>query len=140
MHKHYTCNTYLKSNRLVSWQHILAVCNTINDILIIGETFDDHLHNLRFVLQRLREADLKLKLFKYATYSATFWVILSLNMAQLLILLRQTKLSVGQPLYLQKQIQQFTGFICSIKRFATITTALYCLTEEITTFKRAIQC
>ena len=33
----------------------------IDDILVMGETLEDHLQNLQLVLQRLREAGLKLR-------------------------------------------------------------------------------
>ena len=33
----------------------------IDDILVVGQMFEEHLENLRMVLQRLREASLKLK-------------------------------------------------------------------------------
>ena len=33
----------------------------IDDLLVIGKTFTEHLANLELVLQRLREANLKLK-------------------------------------------------------------------------------
>ena len=33
----------------------------IDDILVIGKTYEEHLHNMRAVLERLRSASLKLK-------------------------------------------------------------------------------
>ena len=45
----------------------LSVCmDYIDDILVVGSTFDHHLKNLETVLQRLREAGLKLKTPKCA--------------------------------------------------------------------------
>jgi len=33
----------------------------LNDIIVVGKNFDDHLNNLCIVLQKLREANLKVK-------------------------------------------------------------------------------
>ena len=49
----------------LQWYNCLVY---LDGILIIGKTFDDHLHNLRLVFERLREAGLKLKPSKCAVY------------------------------------------------------------------------
>ena len=64
------CNAPVTFQRLMDlvlaglqWNNCLVY---LDDILIIGKTFDDHLHNLSFVLDRIRGAGLKLKPSKCA--------------------------------------------------------------------------
>ena len=81
----------------LQWNNCLVY---LDDILIVGKTFDDQLHNLSFVFDRTRGAGLKLKPSKRAVCrkQVTYLGILSLQMAYLLISLRSTRLRTGQSL------------------------------------------
>ena len=44
--------------RGLTWNIVLAF---LDDVLVMGKTFDDHLRNLRYVFERFRQYGLKLK-------------------------------------------------------------------------------
>ena len=44
----------------VQWSHCLAIVY-MDDIIVVGRSFKDHLQNLSVALQRLKEANLRLK-------------------------------------------------------------------------------
>lgn len=71
------CNTPATFQRLMElvlaglqWKSCLVY---LDDVIIVGKTFSEHLHNLRGVLNRIREASLKLKPATFALYTLTSW-------------------------------------------------------------------
>ena len=120
------CNAPVTFQRLMDlvlaglqWHNCLVY---LDDILIIGKTFEEHLENLQIVFDRLREAGLKLKPSK-CRVCQLIWGMLS---PQVVLLLIHPRLTVNKwPIPTsQREIRQFFGFVSYyrrfIKNFATI--------------------
>ena len=127
----------------LQWNNCLVY---LDDILIIGRTFDDHLQNLSLVLDRLRGAGLKLKPFKCAicrkqvTYLGhiVFTDGIATDPA------KTNKVKCWPTPTSKHQVQEFLGLVSYyrrfIKSFATVAKPLHRLTEKTTTFKWTTQC
>ena len=123
----------------LQWHNCLVY---LDDILIIGKTFEEHLENLQLVFDRLREAGLKLKPSK-CRVCQLIWGMLS---PQVVLLLIHPRLTVNKwPIPTsQREIRQFLGFVSYyrrfIKNFATIAKPLHRLTEKNAQFKWISHC
>ena len=118
----------------------------VDDIIIPGKTFDDHLHNLHSVLLRLREANLKLQPPKciFARKSVSFLghIISAKDIAA--DPTKVNKVATWPTPTCRRDVQQFLG-LCNyyrrfIKNFADIARPLHRLTEKTATFMWSENC
>ena len=127
----------------LQWYNCLVY---LDDILIIGKTFDDHLHNLRLVFERLREAGLKLKPSKCAVCrkQVTYLGHIVSRDGIATDPEKTNKVECWPTPTSKKQVQQFLGLVSYYRRFirgfATIAKPLHRLTEKTATFKWTTQC
>jgi hypothetical protein len=118
----------------------------LDDVIIIGKSFEDHLHNLHHVFQRFREAGLKLKPTK-CTFCQPEVSFLGHVVSRTGIATDPSKVeSIRKwPAPTQrKEVQQFLG-LCNyyrrfIQNFATIAKPLYRLTEKTCEFQWSVDC
>ena len=77
----------LLAGRGIQWNSCLVY---LDDIIVLGKTFEDHLKHLAQVFQRLREANLKLQIKNVICVNSqySFWGMLFHRKEFLLILLR----------------------------------------------------
>ena len=127
----------------IQWHDCLVY---LDDIIVLGRSFDEHLKNLAKVFQRLREANLKLQVkkcvFGRETVKFLGHIISSAGIAT-----DPEKIArVAQwPVPLNKsELQQFLGFVNYYRRFikdcASVSKPLYQLTELNRHFKWTDQC
>ena len=127
----------------LQWYNCLVY---LDDILIIGKTFDDHLHNLRLVFERLREAGLKLRPSKCAVCrkQVTYLGHIVSRDGIATDPEKTNKVECWPTPTSKKQVQQFLGLVSYYRRFirgfATIAKPLHRLTEKTATFKWTTQC
>ena len=118
----------------------------LDDVIIIGRSFEDHLCNLRNVFQRLREAGLKLKPTK-CTLCREEVKFLGHVVSRDGIATDPSKVESVRtwPTPTQrKEVQQFLG-LCNyyrrfIRNFATIAKPLHRLTEKTCKFQWTTEC
>ena len=118
----------------------------IDDIVVMGKSFHDHLLNLRVVMDKLREAGLKMKLSKCAFFRKEV-IYLGHKISREGISTDPSKVDVvskwSTPATVQ-ELQRFLGLAGYYKRyvknFAGIAKPLYRLTEKGRDFKWTSEC
>ena len=126
--------------RGLQWTQCLVY---IDDVIIPGRSFGEHLNNLQAVLQRLREAGLKLKPKKCAFLRRQVnylgHVMTSDGVAA--DSAKVEKVSTGPIPTTVKEVQQFAGYYRHfVKHFADIARPLHFLTEHVTEFRWTDEC
>ena len=126
----------------VQWSRCLVY---LDDIIVVGKNFDNHLNNLRIVLQKLKEANLKIKPTKcmFCQESVTYLghVVFSKGATTD----REKTAKVLQwPTPTIQEVQQFLGlasYYCHfVKNFAAIAKPLHRLTERGRQFAWTSEC
>lgn len=127
----------------LQWSHCLVY---LDDVIVLGRTFEDHLHNLQAVFHRFREAGLKLKLPKCAFFQSK---------VQYLGHIISEEGVAPDPAKIQKvvswptptstrEVQQFLGFASYYRRFirdfARVAKPLHRLTERTKSFLWTADC
>ena len=118
----------------------------IDDIIVPGRKFKDHLQNLKLVFDRFREAGLKLHLkkCKFGKKEVTFLghVISAGGIA--VDPTKTDKIATWPEPQFQRDVQQFLGlanyYRRFIKDFATIAKPLHHLTEKTALFRWTVEC
>ena len=122
----------------LQWKNCLVY---LDDILIIGRTFKEHLDNLGLVFNRFREAGLKLKPSKcFVCQKQVNYLGHVVSPDGIATDMTKTEKVANWPLPTRRrEVQQFLGLVsyyCRfIKSFATLAKPLYRLTEKTATFK-----
>lgn len=127
----------------MQWKSCLVY---LDDVIIVGKTFQDHLRNLREVFQQLREAGLKLKPTKcdFCSLQVEFLGhIVSADGVQTDP--SKTEKVAQWPIpKTRKEVQQFLGlanyYRRFVKDFATIAKPLHRLTEKTAKFEWTSEC
>ena len=127
----------------LQWSRCLVY---LDDVVVPGKSFEDHLQNLKYVLDRFRSAGLKLNLSKckFGRREVTFLghVVSAQGVAADPAKL-STVASWPQP-QSQRDVQQFLGFASYyrrfIKDFAVIARPLHHLTEKTAIFNWTEEC
>ena len=127
----------------LQWSHCLVY---LDDVIVLGRTFEDHLHNLQAVFHRIRDAGLKLKPPKCAFFQPT---------VQYLGHIISEEGVAADPAKIEKvvswpaptstrEVQQFLGFASYYRRFirdfARVAKPLHRLTERTRSFFWAADC
>jgi len=127
----------------VQWSHFLVY---LDDIIIIGRDFSEYLQNLRAVLQKLREAGLRLKLSKCVLCRESV-SYLGHVVSRDGVATDPDKTSRVSSWPIPKsvqEVQQFLGLASYYRRFvhdfATIARPLQRLTEQGRAFSWSLQC
>lgn len=118
----------------------------IDDVIVPGRKFKDHLQNLKLVFDRFREAGLKLHLkkCKFGKKEVTFLghVISAGGIA--VDPTKTDKIATWPEPQCQRDVQQFLGlanyYRRFIKDFATIAKPLHHLTEKTALFRWTVEC
>ena len=118
----------------------------IDDVLIPGKSFADHLHNVSCVLTRLRQAKLKLQPAKciFARKIVPFlgYIISAEGVAT--DPAKIDKVATWPTPTCRREVQQFLGFANYYRRFirnfADVVKPLHRLTEKVTTFAWSDSC
>ena len=129
--------------RGLQWTQCLVY---IDDVIIPGRSFGEHLNNLQAVLQRLREAGLKLQPKKCAFLQRQVnylgHVVTSDGVAA--DPAKVEKVSTWPIPTTVKEVQQFLGFAGYyrrfVKHFANVARPLHRLTERVTEFRWTDEC
>ena len=127
----------------LQWKNCLVY---LDDILVIGKTFDEHLNNLGLVFNRLRKAGLKLKPSKcFICRKQVTYLGHVVSPDGIATDPAKTEKVVNWPIpTCQREVQQFLGLVSYyrrfIKGFATIAKPLHHLTEKTTPFQWTVQC
>ena len=127
----------------LQWSRCLVY---LDDVVVPGKSFEDHLQNLKYVLDRFRSAGLKLNLSKckFGRREVTFLghVVSAQGVAADPAKLSKVA-SWPQP-QSQRDVQQFLGFASYyrrfIKDFAVIARPLHHLTEKTAIFNWTEEC
>ena len=127
----------------IQWTQCLVY---IDDVIIPGRSFGEHLNNLQAVLQRLREAGLKLQPKKCAFLQRQVnylgHVVTSDGVAA--DPAKVEKASTWPIPTTVKEVQQFLGFAGYyrrfVKHFADVARPLHRLTERVTEFRWTDEC
>ena len=118
----------------------------VDDVIVMGRSFQEHLHNLRQVFERLREAGLTLKPSKCAFFQTEVFYLghiisrkgVSTDPAKIDKVVRWPTPKSA------KDAQQFLGLAGYYRRFvrdfATIAKPLHRLTEKTTQFEWTTEC
>ena len=127
----------------MQWKSCLVY---LDDVIIVGKTFQDHLQNLREVFQRLREAGLKLKPTKcdFCALQVEFLGhIVSAEGVQT-DPSKTEKVAQWPTPTSRREVQQFLGlanyYRRFVKDFAAIAKPLHRLTEKTVKFKWTNEC
>lgn len=127
----------------IQWQDCLVY---LDDIIVLGKTFENHLANLARIFQRLRDANLKLQM-KKCVFGKNTVKFLGHVISPTGIATDPDKIAkvADWPVPLNKQeLQQFLGFVNYYRRFvkdcASVSKPLYQLTEHNRPFKWTDQC
>ena len=127
----------------LQWSECLVY---LDDVIVLGRSFEEHLKNLQSVLQRLRQAGLRLKLSKCSFFQHQVkylgHIISREGVATDPV---KTQKVANWPVPTSKrEVQQFLGFAGYYRRFirefAHTARPLYRLTERTATFKWTNEC
>ena len=127
----------------MQWKNCLVY---LDDVIIVGKTFQDHMHNLREVFRRLREAGLTLKPTKCNFCSVQVEFLGHIVSADEVRTDPSKTEKVAQwPVPTnRKEIQQFLGlanyYRRFVKDFTTIAKPLHSLTEKTAKFEWTSKC
>ena len=127
----------------LQWSHCLVY---LDDVIILGKTFHDHLSHLEIVFQRLRQAGLKIKPQKCALMKREVSFLGHIvSRAGIAADPSKTDKVVHWPTPTnRRQVQQFLGLANYYRRFvahfATLVKPLHCLTEKNARFKWTDAC
>ena len=114
----------------------------IDDIVVIGKSFDEHLYNLQQVLERLRQAGLNCNPTNanFCRHKLHTWDMLYQHKVYLLTQRKQVKSSPQSA----QEVQRFLGlanyYRRFIKDFTTMAKPLHRLTEKGAAFSWAPEC
>ena len=118
----------------------------MDDVIIPGKDLDDHLYNLKVVLERLRQAGLKLHPNKchFGQRQVTFLGHIVSKDGVATVPQKTSKVAGWKAPTCQHEVRQFLGLVGYyrkfIKGFATIAKPLHRLTEKTATFKWTTDC
>ena len=127
----------------LQWNNCLVY---LDDVLIIGRTFEEHLKNLELVFDRLRKAGLKLKPSKCDICKKQVNYLGHVVSADGIATdpSKTEKVDKWPIPTSQREVQQFLGLVSYYRRFirdfATIAKPLHGLTEKNTQFRWTEQC
>ena len=115
----------------------------IDDVIIVGKSFHEHLRNLQKVLQRLQEAGLKLKPSKCIFFqSSVKYLRHVVSREGVMADLDKVRKVATWPV--STSMQSFLGFASYyrwfIQDFAEIAKPLHWLTEKTAPFKWTVEC
>ena len=125
------------------WSHCLVY---VDDVIVLGKDFSDHISNLNAVFQRLREANLRLKPSKCSFLQRKVCYLGHIVSSEGISTdpAKTDKVRNWPCPTNVKEVQQFLGFSNYyrkfIKNFATIAKPLYQITERKGTFKWTAAC
>ena len=144
------CNAPATFQRLMNmvlaglqWTNCLVY---LDDVIVMGRTFEEHLHNLATVFDRLQEANLKLKPQKcaFAKKQVTFLGHIVSPRGIATDPEKTAKVANWPEPQSPKEVQQFLGLASYyrrfIKDFASIAKPLHRLTEKASTFRWTQEC
>ena len=124
----------------LQWSRCLVY---LDDIIIVGRSFEEHLSNIQVVFQRLREAGLRVKPSKCELLQKEV-CFLGHIVSQDGITADPAKTTSWPIPTSRRQIQQFLGlanyYRCCVPDFATIVKPLHRLTEKSSHFKWTTEC
>ena len=118
----------------------------LDDIIVIGKTFEDHLMNLREVFKHLKEAGLKLKRNKCDLCMEQVKFLGHIVSAEGVQIDPEKTEKVAQwpQPFSKREVQQFLGlanyYRRFVKDFASINKPLHCLTEKTSKFDWTDDC
>ena len=127
----------------LQWSHCLVY---IDDIIVFGKTFQEHLSNLQMVFERIRQAGLKIKPSKCDLLKKEVQFLGHIVSEKGIAAnpMKSEKIFNWPPPRILRQVQQFLGLANYYRRFiphfATITKPLHYLTEKNVSFKWTTQC
>ena len=127
----------------LQWSHCLVY---LDDVIILGTSFYDHLSKLAVVFERLRRAGLKLKTSKCAFFQRKVKYLGHIISREGVATDPQktAKVKIWPTPTSTKEVQQFLGFASYyrrfIKYFADIARPLYRLTERGAAFRWSPEC
>ena len=127
----------------MQWKSCLVY---LDDVIIVGKTFQDHLCNLREVFQRLRDAGLKLKPAKcdFCSLQVEFLGHIVSTDGVRTEPSKTEKVAQWPVPKTRKEVQQFLGlanyYRRFVKDFATIAKPLHRLTEKTVKFEWTSEC
>ena len=118
----------------------------IDDVIVLGHTFDEHLRNLRSVLQRLRESGLRLKPSKCSFFQSEVQYLGHIISRDGVATdpSKTEKVTTWTTPTSVRETQQFSGFAGYYRRFvkdfAQVARPLHRLTEHPTNFVWTTEC
>ena len=118
----------------------------LDDIIILGRTFEEHLHHLQEVFDRLRQSGLKLKIAKCSLFQKEVCYLghVVSNKGVATDPSKTDKVAHWPAPTSQRDVQQFLGlanyYRRFVKNFATIAKPLHRLTEKNAPFKWTEEC
>ena len=127
----------------LQWSHCLVY---LDDVIILGKTFHDHLSHLEIVFQRLRQAGLKINPQKCALMNreVSFLGHIVSRAGIAADPSKTDKVVHWSTSTNRRQVQQFLGLVNYYQRFvahfATLVKPLHCLTEKNARFKWTDAC
>ena len=138
------CNAPATFQRLMNlvlaglqWSHCLVY---LNDVIVIGWTFDKHLRNLESVFRRFREAGLCLKSSKCSLYQREVLYLVHVISREGIAAdpTKIEKVATWMASHSKREVRKFLGFASYhrrfIKDFVQIAKPLHRLTEDTATF------
>ena len=127
----------------VQWSHYLVY---LDDIIVVGRSFHDHLQNLSVVLQRLKEANLRLKPAKcsFCKTQVSYLGHIVSRQGVATDVDKTSKVSSWPTPTTMSEVQKFLGLASYYRRFvknyATIASPLHKLTERGRQFNWTSEC
>ena len=127
----------------MQWKNCLVY---LDDVIVLGRTFEEHLANLREVFQRFREAGLKLKMAKcrFCAPEVEFLGHIVSKDGVRTDPRKTAKVAEWPPPTSRKEVQQFLGLASYYRRFiqnfSTVAKPLHRLTEKTAKFEWTSEC